>query len=184
MGRRHCGGYARFGATACAARIVFDELTLGVIYMGKHNARCTRRRAEPGKSARVASSREAYYASGTLGVSLPPARHSAPPRCRLRITVAFSSFACLRPGKHFYTVQSPYQMDTFAPCPFSLSQLVDSRKALVWRNLSVSKRCTFLFPTSRLIRPSISRKSIYQGMKNKSRVQTWFNLNHFSEGQM
>ena len=61
-----------------------------------------------------------------------------------------------------YTVQSPYQMGTFAPCPFSLSQLVDSRKALVWRNLSVSKRCTFLFPTSRLIRPSISRKSIYE----------------------
>jgi len=65
--------------------------------MGKHTARCTRRRAEPGVSARVASSREAYYASGTLGVSLPPARHSAPPRCRLRITVAFSSFACLAP---------------------------------------------------------------------------------------
>ena len=27
-GRRSSGGYARFGATACAARIVFDELTL------------------------------------------------------------------------------------------------------------------------------------------------------------
>jgi len=25
--------------------------------------------------------------------------HSAPPRCRLRITVAFSSFVCLRPTK-------------------------------------------------------------------------------------
>jgi hypothetical protein len=61
-----------------------------------------------------------------------------------------------------YTVQSPYQMGTFAPCPVSLSQLVDSRKALVRRNLSVSKRCTFLFPTSRLIRPSISGKSMYE----------------------
>jgi len=59
-----------------------------------------------------------------------------------------------------YTVQCPCQMVAFAPCPFSLSQLVDSRTALVWRNLSVSKRCTLLFPTSRLIRPSISRKSI------------------------
>ena len=28
MGRRPCGGDARFGATLCAARIVFDELTL------------------------------------------------------------------------------------------------------------------------------------------------------------
>jgi len=60
-----------------------------------------------------------------------------------------------------FTVQSENQ-GTFAPCPFSLSQLVDPRKALVWRNLSVSERCTFLFPTSRLIRPSISRKSIYE----------------------
>jgi len=67
--------------------------------MGKHNARCTRRRAEPGVSARAASSREAYYASGTLGVSLPPAWHSAPPRCRLRITVAFSRLrACAPPS--------------------------------------------------------------------------------------
>jgi len=84
-------------------------------------------------------------------------------------------------SKHSYTVQSPYQMVAFAPCPFSLSQLVDSRKALVWRNLSVSKRCTFLFPTSRLIRPSISRN---QYMKNKSRVQTCPNLGHFSVEQM
>jgi hypothetical protein len=52
-----------------------------------------------------------------------------------------------------YAVQSPYQLGIFAPCPFSLSQLVDSRKALVWRNLSVSERCTLLFPTSGSIRP-------------------------------
>jgi hypothetical protein len=65
-------------------------------------------------------------------------------------------------NRHYYAVQSPYQMGTFAPCPFSLSQLVDSRKALVWRNLSVSERCTFFFPTSRFIRPSISRKIKYE----------------------
>jgi hypothetical protein len=76
-----------------------------------------------------------------------------------------------------YTVQSPYQMDTFAPCPFSLSQLVDSRKALVWRNLSVSKRCTFLFPTYKRHREN-------QYMKNTSRVQTCPNLGHFSVEQM
>ena len=68
--------------------------------MGKHNARRRRRRAESAVSARGASSREGYSASGTLKVSLPQARHSAPPRCSaLRITVAFSSFACLRPTK-------------------------------------------------------------------------------------
>jgi len=67
--------------------------------MKKHNARCTRRRAEPGVSARGASSRGGCEASGTLEVSPPPPRHSAPPRCRLRITLAFSSFACLRPTK-------------------------------------------------------------------------------------
>jgi hypothetical protein len=60
-----------------------------------------------------------------------------------------------------YAVQSPYQMGTFAPCPFSLSLLVDSRKSSRVAqplNLSVSERCTFLFPTSRVIRPSTSRK--------------------------
>jgi hypothetical protein len=67
--------------------------------MGKHNARRRRRRAEYAVSATGASSREGYSASSTLEVSLPPARHSAPPRCGLRITVAFSSFACLRPTK-------------------------------------------------------------------------------------
>jgi len=78
-----------------------------------------------------------------------------------------------------YTVQSPCQMVAFAPCPFSLSQLVDSRTALVWRNLSVSKRCTFLFPTSRLIRPSISRKSI-----NEKQVARTNMVQYFSEEQM
>jgi len=28
VGRRHCDGYAKFGATACAARMAFEELTL------------------------------------------------------------------------------------------------------------------------------------------------------------
>jgi len=51
-------------------------------------------------SASGASSREANSASGTLEVSLPPLRLSAPPRfSALRITVAFSSFACLHPTK-------------------------------------------------------------------------------------
>jgi len=67
--------------------------------MGKHNARRTRRRAESAAAARGASAREGYQASGTLEVSPPPAWHSAPPRCRLRISVAFSSFSCLRPPK-------------------------------------------------------------------------------------
>jgi len=39
----------------------------------------------------------AYQASGTLGVSLPPARHSAPPRYRLRFVVAFYSFGVPAP---------------------------------------------------------------------------------------
>ena len=69
--------------------------------MGKNNARHTRCRAESAAAARGASSREGYQASGTLEVSPPPAWHSAPPRCRLRNTVAFSSFSCLRPTKHF-----------------------------------------------------------------------------------
>jgi len=67
--------------------------------MGKHNARRTRRRPESAATARGASSREGYQASGTLEVSPPPAWHSAPPRCRLRISVAFPSFSCLRPTK-------------------------------------------------------------------------------------
>jgi len=57
--------------------------------MGKHNARRTRRRAESAAAARGASSREGYQASGMLEVSPLPAWHSAPPRCRLRISVAF-----------------------------------------------------------------------------------------------
>jgi len=64
--------------------------------MGKHKTRRTRRRAESAAAARGASSREGYRASGTLEVSPPPAWHSAPPRCRLRISVAFYSFSCLR----------------------------------------------------------------------------------------
>ena len=64
--------------------------------MGKHNARRTRRRPESAAAARGVSSREGYQASGTLEVSPPPAWHSAPPRCRLRISVAFSSLSCLR----------------------------------------------------------------------------------------
>jgi len=67
--------------------------------MGNHNARRTRRRAESAAAARGASSREGHQASGTLEVSPPPTWHSAPPRCRLRISVAFSSFsACARPS--------------------------------------------------------------------------------------
>ena len=85
------------------------------------------------------------------------------------------------PNRRYYAVQSPYQMGTFAPCPFSLSQLVDSRKSLVWRNLSVSERCEFSFPTSRFIRRRCREN---HNMKNKSRVQTCPNLGHFSEEQM
>jgi len=65
--------------------------------MGKHNARRTRRGAKSAAANRRASSREGYQASGTLDVSPSPAWHSAPPRCRLRITVVFSSLSCLRP---------------------------------------------------------------------------------------
>jgi hypothetical protein len=38
-------------------------------------------------------------------------------------------------------------MGTFAVRPFSLGQLVDFHEALVRRNLSVSERRTFSFPT-------------------------------------
>jgi hypothetical protein len=68
--------------------------------MGKHNARRRRRRAECAAAARGASSRERNKDSVSVKVPPPPARRSAMPPCRLRITVAFSSFSCLRPTKH------------------------------------------------------------------------------------
>jgi len=63
-------------------------------------------------------------------------------------------------------------MGTFALSGF-VPFLVDFQKALVRRNLSVSERRTFL-----------CRNRENQDTKSKSCVQTWFNLNHFSEEQM
>jgi hypothetical protein len=81
-----------------------------------------------------------------------------------------------------YAVQSPYQMGTFAPRPYSLSQLVDSRKSsrvaqpLCFRTLHV-----FYFPPQGLLD---RRHRENKNKNNKSRVQTCPNLGHFSKEQM
>ena len=87
----------------CQSRVLTISRMFGEIAARSgRRARLTAAYSDRAVSASGATSGEGYSASGTLEVSLPPARHSAPLRCRLRVTVLSSSFECLRPTKDYW----------------------------------------------------------------------------------
>jgi hypothetical protein len=80
-----------------AAHMAFDELTLESFKW--ENTLCAADAVAQNLPYPPEEHHPVRDIKASLEVSLPPAYYSAPPRCRLRITVALSSFACLRPTK-------------------------------------------------------------------------------------